>query len=85
MLFIRLSGIEKKVILEIVSFWTPEYLNKKIEKIKQANRKDMLIAVDQQLKCSREDFQGKVLFYKNRINVDEVIEILLNFKIRRKN
>ena len=66
----------KKSLLEIIGFWTPEYLSKKIEKINAANREDLILVVNQQLNCSREDFRGNVIFFKNRIDVSEVLKIL---------
>ncbi|MDZ7260599.1 MAG: DUF790 family protein [candidate division KSB1 bacterium] len=66
----------RNMMLEIVGFWTPEYLQKKIEKLRQANRTDILIAVDGRLNCARENFQGRVLFFKNRVKVDQVLEML---------
>ena len=66
----------EKYLLEIVGFWTPEYLNKKIEKINRANRKDLLIVVNENLNCSRDDFKGNVVYYKSRIKVEEVLSAL---------
>lgn len=48
--------------LEIVGFWTPEYLQKKLAKLRAAQTK-MLIAVDKNLKCTEEELgEGKELF-----------------------
>ena len=74
--FTIFSPTGNKFLLEIVGFWTPEYLQNKIEKINKANCSNLIIVVDQQLKCTRDDFKGKVLFYKNRIKVEEVIKEL---------
>lgn len=64
----------KKYLLEIIGFWTPEYLVKKIEKVTAANLSNIVICVNENLNCTREDFTGEVIFYKSRINVDEVID-----------
>ncbi len=70
------------VLLEIVGFWTPEYLHKKLDKIKKANRKDMIVAVKESLNCSKGDFVGPVIFIKTRLKVGEVLK-LLNDNIKR--
>lgn len=66
----------QKYLLEIIGFWTPEYLSQKIKKINAANRDDLVLLVNQQLNCSREDFRGKVIFFKNRIDAGEVLKII---------
>jgi len=62
--------------LEIVGFWTPEYLNKKIGKIKRSKRKNLVLAVNKQLNCSRDDFQGEIMFYRTGLKIGECLEKL---------
>jgi len=62
--------------LEIVGFWTPEYLKKKIDKIQKAARQDLLIAISQYLNCSKKGFEGPVIIYKTSIQVKKVLERL---------
>ncbi|MFQ5822531.1 MAG: DUF790 family protein [bacterium] len=64
------------MLLEIVGFWTPEYLNKKLEKLKQANRKDLIVAVNEKLNCSKSDFIGPVIYFKTRLKVSVVLNLL---------
>ncbi|MCZ6678539.1 MAG: DUF790 family protein, partial [Candidatus Poribacteria bacterium] len=67
----------RRALMEIVGFWTPDYLQKKLWKLKRAGRRNMIIAVSDQLNCSTEDFQditGEVLFFKTRINPKTVLE-----------
>ena len=64
------------VLMEIVGFWTPEYLKKKLEKLYRVNRKDLIVAVNENLNCSKRDFDGPVIFYKTRIKVNEVLKVL---------
>jgi len=67
------KGIE--LFLEVVGFWTPEYIQKKIKKFNQTDTK-IIVAVNQNLKCSRTDFPGDVIFYKKRIPIKPVLDIL---------
>jgi len=61
--------------LEIVGFWTPEYLEKKIRKFNDSKIR-IIVAVDRNLKCSINDFHEDVIFYKDRIPMKEVLQIL---------
>ena len=67
------NGIE--LFLEVVGFWTLEYIQKKIKKFNQTDTK-IIAAVNQNLKCSREDFPGDVIFYKKHIPIKPVLDIL---------
>ena len=61
--------------LEVVGFWTPEYLKKKILKLNNAEI-NIIVAVNKNLNCKKEDFPGNVIFYKNRIPIKPIIKIL---------
>ena len=63
-------------LLEIVGFWTPAYLQKKIDKLNRAQRQDLLIAVNETLNCTRDTFRGPLIFYKTRVKVGEVLQWL---------
>ena len=67
----------RRALMEIVGFWTPDYLQKKMWKLKRAAMPNMIIAVSDQLNCSTEDFRdipGAVLFFKTRIKPKDVLE-----------
>lgn len=69
----------RTALLEIVGFWRPEYLRRKLEKLRQAQRNDLIVAVSRDLNVSEEDFAGLpggVFFFKNRIQPREVVEQL---------
>jgi len=69
----------RTALFEIVGFWRPEYLKRKLQKLRQAQRRDLIVAVSQDLNVSEEDFAdvaGSVFFFKNRIQPKEVIEHL---------
>lgn len=63
-------------LLEIVGFWTPEYLQKKLDKLNRTNRNDIIFAVSESLNCSRSNFNGPVVYYKTRVRVGEVLKVL---------
>ena len=67
----------RRALMEIVGFWTPDYLQKKLWKLKRAAMPNMIIAVSDRLNCSAEDFRdipGEVLFFKTRIKPKDVLE-----------
>ena len=61
--------------LEVVGFWTPEYLKKKIWKLKNA-KVSMTVAVNENLSCKKEDFSGDVIFYSRKIPLAPIVKIL---------
>ncbi len=66
----------RTALMEIVGYWRPEYLEKKLMKLRRSGRQDMVIAVSANLNVSQDDFTdvpGRVFFFKNRINPKEVI------------
>ena len=68
----------RRVLFEIVGFWTPEYLDEKLAKIRDANRDNLIVAVSEQLDCSAEDFEkmdNRVLWFKSGIHVYDVVEL----------
>lgn len=70
----------RSALLEIVGFWTPDYLQKKLHKLARANRRDLIVAVNEKLNCSKEDFVGPVVFYKTRVRAGDVLKILQQVK-----
>ena len=68
----------RRVLFEIVGFWTPEYLDEKLTKIRDAGRDNLIVAVSERLDCSAEDFEGmddRVLWFKSGIHVYDVVEL----------
>ncbi len=64
----------RKAYMEVIGFWTAEYLRKKIEKISRAGRKNLILAVNSHLNCKRDDFNGEVIFYTTGIKIRDVLE-----------
>ncbi|RJX47881.1 DUF790 family protein [Halonotius pteroides] len=68
----------RRVILEIVGFWTPEYLSEKLTKIREADAANLVVAVSERLDCSADDFEGmddRVLWFKSGIHVYDLVEL----------
>ena len=68
----------RRAIFEIVGFWTPEYLDEKLAKIRDADLDHLLVAVSERLECSADDFEGtsdQLLWFKSGIHVYDVVEV----------
>ena len=77
----------RRAIMEIVGFWTPDYLKKKLWKLKRAGRSNMVVVVSEKLNCSREDFEeieGEVTFFKSSIIVKKVLDCVERCAIHEK-
>lgn len=59
--------------LEIVGFWTPEYLAKKLDKLSRVKETNIVVAVPESLNCSKEAFAGPVVHYKQRLLIKDVM------------
>jgi len=74
----------RRVIFEIVGFWTPEYLDEKLAKIREANRDNLIVAVSERLDCSSGDFDGiddRVLWFKSGIHVYDIVELAEKYAV----
>ena len=64
------------VHLEIVGFWTPDYLARKIDKLSRVRDAAVVVAVPESLNCSAEQFAGTAIRYKSRLLVKDVLPAL---------
>lgn len=79
---------ETAFYLEVVGFWTPEYLEEKIAKVRTVESEDpLMLAVNEELNCTAEDFAGAnvehVFFYDDTIPVKPVLSRLNAIEERR--
>jgi len=70
----------RRVYLEIVGFWTKEYLERKLQKLIASTGKsiDMLIAVNEELACAKLSSlpKDKVILYRNEVPIKPIIDHL---------
>ena len=71
-----------RIYVEIIGFWTPEYLKHKIQKLNQLQEKEsMILLVNRNLACTGSEFQAEnVLFYDRKIPHLEIIKILRRYE-----
>jgi len=69
---------KRKWLLEIVGFWTSDYLYKKLERFRKAGLSNLILCIDQKRNCSQEDLPkaSHCIFYKSRIRSAEVLSVI---------
>ena len=67
-----------RVYMEIVGFWTPGYLKRKLRKLRALRGVNMIVAVDEDKACSPEVLRlpHTVVVFKRRVPVDTVYRLL---------
>ena len=69
------------VHIEIVGFWHPDYLRRKLDKVRRAAMPDLLLAVSDRLNVSHEhvvDLAGPVIWFKGKLEPRQVLSIIEN-------
>ena len=61
---------ERTWLLEIVGFWTADYLKEKLERLRMANLSNFILCINETLNCSDEDLPKGALIVKFRKTVD---------------
>ncbi len=68
--FVLISPDDEKVYLDVLGFWTPKSLQKKLAEFESANYKNFIIAAWQELRGSREEAtfsSANVVFFKSKL------------------
>jgi len=70
-----------KVYMEIVGFWTENYLKKKFEKL-NAVKDRIIVAADETLACSKlkENENMNLIYFKNKIPMNKIVKILKEYE-----
>ena len=67
----------RRAIIEIVGFWHPDYLERKVKKVRQAQRTDLILLVYEGINISKEKLKevpSEVLYFKKKPVLKDVIE-----------
>lgn len=66
---------ERQVLVEIVGYYTPEYLAAKLLKLRQAAIRNFIVCIDESLACADEQLTAdEVLRYKRRVNATALLD-----------
>ena len=67
----------RRALLEIVGFWHPNYLRRKLKKVRQAGRKDLILLVYKSVNVSEDAFEaasaGEVLMFTRKPVLKDVL------------
>ena len=66
----------RKALLEIVGFWTPEYLNAKFQTLRKFERHSILLAVGKPASARKADLPPGTIHYKTVLRPEDVLEQL---------
>jgi len=67
----------RKVYIEIVGFWTKEYLERKLEKLRELEGVTMIVAVDEELACSSvKDLPHEIVVFRGKLRGADVYPLL---------
>ncbi|MEM1797897.1 MAG: DUF790 family protein [Candidatus Jordarchaeales archaeon] len=64
-----------KVYVEIVGFWTENYVKRKLEKLKELKEKIILL-VNEELACSSFEKHPNVIYYRKKVPLKELLKVL---------
>ncbi len=64
--------------VEIVGFWTPEYVSKKLETLRAARIDNLILVIDEARRCSERDIppDALVVRYQKRVDASKLLPIL---------
>jgi len=66
-----------KAYLEVVGFWTDEYLRKKLGKLRELKVENLLVAVDRNLSCDKfKELKSFIIFYDKKVPLKPVVDYL---------
>jgi predicted nuclease of restriction endonuclease-like RecB superfamily len=68
----------RRILLEIVGFWTPKYLEEKLRKLQEAKLDNVILCIDEALNCAGAQLpkHTAIVRYKRRIDVSAVLAVL---------
>ena len=76
---------QRRILIELVGFWHPQYLRRKVEKVRAANCAQLLSLVYQGLNVTEEAFEGsasEVIFFQNKPVLKEVMQTVEAMALR---
>jgi len=77
--FIAIKG-KKRVYIEIMGFWTPEYIQNKLEKLEELGARNFIIIASETNACKKLRKLKNAIIFKKRIPIKEVLNILKKYE-----
>jgi hypothetical protein len=68
----------RRWLLEIVGFWTPDYLARKLALYRRARLANLILCIDERRNCSEADLPpgSQVVRYRRRVDASAVLQVL---------
>jgi predicted nuclease of restriction endonuclease-like RecB superfamily len=68
----------RRFLVEIVGFWTPEYVSRKLGTLRAARIENLILCVDDTRRCSEADFPGdaRVVRFRRKVDASKLLPIL---------
>lgn len=68
----------KRLLLEIVGFWTPEYLREKFRRLRELTGVSLILCVNQKLNCSAGELpaHSQIVWFQKRIEPADVLAVI---------
>lgn len=69
------TDVSRRVLIEVLGFWTPEYLRSKLERLRQANLDRIILCIDDSRCCADDQLppQAAVVRFRRRIDAAAVL------------
>lgn len=63
-----------RVLVEVVGFYTPEYLRSKLEALRGAGARPLIVCIDETLACEAGQVPGPILRFKKRVDARALVD-----------
>jgi uncharacterized protein len=74
----------KRLLLEIVGFWTPDYLREKLRRLRDLTGTPLILCINRALNCGDGEFpaHSQIVWFQKRIEPDEVLAAIEKSAVR---
>ena len=68
----------RRFLVEIVGFWTPEYISRKLETLRAARIQNLILCIDEARRCSEVDIprHALVVRFRKKVDASKLLDII---------
>lgn len=68
----------RRWLVELVGFWTPEYIERKLRVLRAARLENLVLCMDAERNCAREELpeHARIIRFRRRVDVRDVLAII---------
>jgi predicted nuclease of restriction endonuclease-like RecB superfamily len=69
---------ERRFLVEIVGFWTEDYVSRKLETLRAARIENLILCIDEARRCSESDIppDARVVRFRKKVDASKVLEVI---------